>query len=168
MAKFFASDEDSDTKRHKKRSKFNERKKNCKIRRNKKSSLYCSLHGENKGHTSRKCNVLKKRAKDKDNPKNGKKYYKKNFKELNLSEKKAVHQRAKYLRYKKLNKAFAKMKTPKEETVILDDPSASTSSSSSEADNSPDEGEEPPSPTTQSLLTTMKSATDPSETREKN
>ena len=40
--------------------------------RKKNSSLYCSLYGENKSHTSRECNVLKKRAKDKDNIKYGK------------------------------------------------------------------------------------------------
>ena len=45
---------------------------NSKKHRKKNSSLYCSLHGENKSHTSRECNVLKKRAIDKDNPKNGK------------------------------------------------------------------------------------------------
>ena len=40
--------------------------------RKKNSSLYCSLYGENK--------VLKKWAKDKENPKYGKKDYKKKFK----------------------------------------------------------------------------------------
>ena len=85
--------------------------------RKKNSSLYCSLCGENKSHTSGGCNVLKKRATDKDNPKHGTKDYKKKFKELNLLEAEAAHKMAKYFKYKNLNKAFAKKKTPKEETV---------------------------------------------------
>ena len=48
------------------------------------------------------------------------------------------HQKSKY---EKLNKAFAKKKTSKEETVILDDTSDSDSLSSSDSDNSPDEDE---------------------------
>ena len=56
---------------------------------------------------------------------------------MNLLEKEASHQRAKYLKYKNLNKALYKKKTP----VIIDDPSESDSSPSSEADKSPDEGE---------------------------
>ena len=62
------------------RSKFKEREYNSKKHCKKYSSLYCYLHGENKGHTSRECNVPKKRAKDKYNPKYGKKDYKKKFK----------------------------------------------------------------------------------------
>ena len=55
-ANFFASDKDSDNKRHKKRSKkFKEREENGKKRRKKNSSLYCSLHGKNKSHTSEEC-----------------------------------------------------------------------------------------------------------------
>ena len=46
MAKFYASDEDSDTKRKKKCSKFKEREENGKKCHKKNSSLYCSLHGE--------------------------------------------------------------------------------------------------------------------------
>ena len=52
-------------------------------------------------------------------------------------EKEVSHQRSKYLKYNKLNKAFSRKKT----RVILDDPSESNSSSSTEADNYPDEGE---------------------------
>ena len=49
VAKFSASDEDSDTKRHKKRSKmFKESEYNGKKHRKKNSSLYCSLHGKKK------------------------------------------------------------------------------------------------------------------------
>ena len=49
MAKLSASDKDSDTQKHKKRSKkFKERDDNGKKRRKKKSSLYCSLHDEKK------------------------------------------------------------------------------------------------------------------------
>ena len=56
---------------------------------------------------------------------------------MNLLEKEASHQRAKYLKYNKPNKAFSKKNT----RVILDDPSESDSSSRSEGGNSPDEGE---------------------------
>ena len=58
---------------------------------------------------------------------------------MNILEKEASHERAKYLNYKKLNKAFAKKNTRKEETDILDDTSDSDSSSSSEAHNYCDE-----------------------------
>ena len=62
MDKFSASYEDSDTKKHKNHSKkFKEREDNGKKRRKKNSSLYCSLHGEKNGHTSRDCKVPKKR-----------------------------------------------------------------------------------------------------------
>ena len=50
-------------------------------------------------------------------------------------EKEVSHQRAKYLKYKKLNKAFAKKNT----RAILDYPLESDSSSNSEDDNFPDE-----------------------------
>ena len=53
----------------------------------------------------------------------------------------AAHQTAKYLKYKKLNKALSKKKTPKEETIILDDTLDINSSSSSESNHSPDEYE---------------------------
>ena len=54
---------------------------------------------------------------------------------MNLLEKEAAHQRAKYLKYKKLNKSFAKKNT----RVILYDPLDIDSSSSSESQNSCDE-----------------------------
>ena len=60
---------------------------------------------------------------------------------MNLLEKEDSHQRAKYLKYKKLNKALAKKKTRKEDTVIIDDTSDSDSCSSSEAHNSRDKEE---------------------------
>ena len=66
VAKFSASDEDSDTKRQKKRPKFKEREENGKKLNKKNSSLYWSLHGENKIHASREWKVLKARDKDKD------------------------------------------------------------------------------------------------------
>ena len=47
-AKFAASNEDSNTKRKKKRPNFKEREENVKKRHKKQSSLYCSLRGENK------------------------------------------------------------------------------------------------------------------------
>ena len=56
---------------------------------------------------------------------------------MNILENEASHKRAKYLKYKKLNKAFAKKKT----RVILDDPLDSKSSSSSESHNSQNEDE---------------------------
>ena len=72
VTQFSASDKDSDTKRHKRRSKFKEREENSKKHRKKNSSLYYSIYSENKNHTSSECNVLDKKAKEKDNPKYGK------------------------------------------------------------------------------------------------
>ena len=81
------------------------------------------------------CNVLKSKVKEK--PKFSKKDFKKNSREVNLLEKQAYHQRAKYLKYKNLNKLFSRKNT----RVILEDPSERNSSSSSEEGNSSDEGE---------------------------
>ena len=131
-AKFAASDEDSDTKRKNKRAKFKEQNEHGKKLQKKHSKLYCSLHGENTSHTTRERKVLKEKSKNK--PKYSTKDNKRKSREANILEKEASDQRAKYLKYKKLNKAFSKMKT----RVILDDPSESNSSSSSEGDNSPD------------------------------
>ena len=64
VANFSASDKVSDTKRKKKRSKFKEREENVQKCHKKNSSLYCSLHGENKGHTSREYKLIKARAED--------------------------------------------------------------------------------------------------------
>ena len=97
--------------------------------------MYCSLHGKNTSHTSRECNVLKSKGKEK--PKFSKKDSKKKSRETNLLEKKSSQHKAKYLKYKSLTKASSKKKTP----VILED-SKSDSSSSSEEENSSDEGEE--------------------------
>ena len=64
VEKCSASDEDRGTKRHKKSSnKFKEREDNGKKYRKKTFSLYCSLHVENKSHTSMEYKVLKTRAK---------------------------------------------------------------------------------------------------------
>ena len=60
-AKFAASDEDSNTKKKKKSSKFKERDENGKKCHKKQSLFYCSLHGENKIHTKRECKFLKKK-----------------------------------------------------------------------------------------------------------
>ena len=60
---------------------------------------------------------------------------------MNLLEIEAAHQRAKYLKYKNLNKAFSNKNTPREETFILEDTSDNDSSSRSEAYNSRDENE---------------------------
>ena len=134
-AKFAASDKDNDTNRKKKCLKFKGQDKHGKKRQKKQSNLYCSLHGESTSHTTRECKVLKAKAKEK--PKYSTKDYKRKSREVNLLEKEASHQRAKYLQYKKLNKAFSKNKT----RVILED-SESDYSSSSEEENSSDEGEE--------------------------
>ena len=83
-AKFSASDEDSHTKRKKKRSNFKEREGNGKKRHKKLSSLYCSLHGEKKSHNTRKCKVIKARPKDKDNHEYSTKYYKRKSREVKL------------------------------------------------------------------------------------
>ena len=132
MAKFSASDEDRDTKKHKKCSrKFKDREDNGKKRR-KNSSLYYTFHGERNIHTSRECKSLKARASNKDKPKYGKKDYNKRIKELNFLQAEAAHQNSKY---EKLNKYFTKRKTSKKETVILDDYSDSKSSSSTDSDN---------------------------------
>ena len=94
--------------------------------------MYCSLHGENTSHNSKDCNTIK--AKGKGKPKFSKKDFKKKAREFNLIKKKASQEKAKYLKYKKLNKAFSKKKTP----VVLEE-SESDSSSSSEEENSSDE-----------------------------
>ena len=106
-----------------------------KKRQKKQSKMYWSLYGENTSHTTREYKVLK--AKGKEKPKFSKKDYKRKSREVNLLEKEASHQRAKYLKHKKINKAFSKTRT----LVIIDDISESNSSSSSEADNSFDEVE---------------------------
>ena len=135
-AKFDASDKESNTKRKKKLSKFKERDENGKKHHKKQSSIYCSIHGENKSLTTRECRVLKSRTKDRYKPNHSTQDYNRKSREVNLLEKEASHQRAKYLKYKKLNKAFAKKKNHKEETVILDDTLDSNSSSSSKDKNS--------------------------------
>ena len=134
-AKFSALDEDSDPKRKK---RIKSKDKHGKKHQTRSSKLYCSLHGKNTSHTSRECNVLK--AKVKENPKFSKKEYKSKSREVNLLEKQASHQRAKYLKYNNNNKAVSKKKT----RVILDDLSESESSSSSEDDNFSDERKKNP------------------------
>ena len=68
-AKFAAPDEDSNTNRKKKCSKFKEREENGKKRHKKHSLIYCSLNGENKRHTTREYKVPKASNKDRDKPK---------------------------------------------------------------------------------------------------
>ena len=53
VAKFAASDNDSTTKRKKKRLRFKGQDEHGKKRHKKHSKLYCSLHGENTSHTTR-------------------------------------------------------------------------------------------------------------------
>ena len=93
--------------------------------------MYCSLHGENTSQNSTDCNTLN--AKGKAKPKFSKKDFKKKAREFNLIEKKTSLEKAKYLKYKILNKV-SKNKTP----VILED-SESDSSSSEEEDSSSEE-----------------------------
>ena len=76
--------------------------------------MYCSLHGDNTSHNSKECNFLKSKGKDK--PKLSKRDFKKKAREINLLEKKASQEKAKYLKYKSLNKASSKKNTP----VILE------------------------------------------------
>ena len=72
-AKFSASDENSEP-RKKKRNKSEDN--HGKKRKKRSTKMYCSLHGENTSHTSRECNVLKSKGKEK--PKLSKKDFKKN------------------------------------------------------------------------------------------
>ena len=85
-AKFSTSDEDSDP-RKKKRTKSKD--EHGKKRKKRYTKLYCSLQGENTSHTSRECNVLKSKGKEK--PKFSKKDFRKKYREVNLLDKKASH-----------------------------------------------------------------------------
>ena len=129
--KFSAFDKESEPR---KKNRVQSKEEQGKKRQKRSSNLYCSLYGENTSYTSKECNVLK--AKGKEKPKFSRKDFKKKFMEVNLLEKQASHQRANDLKYKNLNKAFSK----KEPRVILED-SYSDSSSISEEENSSDEGE---------------------------
>ena len=71
-----------------------------------------------------------KRAEEKYKSKYVKKENKKKFKELNLLQAEASHQKS---NYENLNKAFTKRKTYREETVNISDSSNINSSSSSES-----------------------------------
>ena len=87
--KLAASDEDSEPRKKKRvKSKDEHGKKRQKLS----SRLYCFLHGYNTSHTSRECNVLNSKGKEK--PKFSKKYFKKKSREVNLLEKQDSHQRA--------------------------------------------------------------------------
>ena len=130
--KFSASDEDSDTKRKKNRPNFKEQEEHGK-KRHKNNLRFIALSMVKKIHTTRDCKVLK--AKTKDKPKYPTKDYKRNYREVNLLEKEATHQRAKCLKYNNINKSLAEKKT----CVILDDTLDSDSSSISEAHNYRDE-----------------------------
>ena len=70
-AKFTALDEDSDTKRNKKRLKSKD--EHGKKLQKQHSKLYCYIHGENSSQTTREWNVLKVKVKEK--PKFSKKDY---------------------------------------------------------------------------------------------
>ena len=130
-AKFAASDADSEPRRKKRTKTKNDHGKKC-IKRY--TKMYCSLHGDNTSHNSKDCNVLKSKSKAK--PKFSKKDFKKKAREFNLIEKKASQEKAKYLKYKSLNKESSKKKT----LVILEDSKSDSSSSGEE--NSSDEGKE--------------------------
>ena len=108
MAKFSASDEDSDTNKIRKRLKNTKERDDNVKKLCKNSTLYCSIHGGNNSHTSRERKVHKARYSDKDKSKYGKKDYKKKFKDHNLLQAQADQQK---YRYEKINKAFTKKKT---------------------------------------------------------
>ena len=129
-AKFAASDEDREPRR-KNRTKTKSDRGKKHIKRS--TKMYCYLHGDNTSHNSKDCNTLKSKVKVK--PKFSKKEFKKRASEFNLIEKKASQEKAKYLKYKSLNKASSKKKT----LVILED--SESDSSSSEEENSSDEEE---------------------------
>ena len=129
-AKFADSDEDSEPRR-KKRTKTKSDRGKKRIKGS--TKMYCSLHGENTSHNSKDCNTLKSKGKVK--PKLSKKDFKKNAREFNLIEKKASQEKAKYLKYKSLNKATSKKKTP----VILEESESDSSSSEEENSSSKEE-----------------------------
>ena len=114
-AKFAASDEDSEPRKKKLTKTKNDHGKKRIKRSNK---MYCSLHGDNTSHNSNDCNVLKSKGKDK--PKFSKRDFNKKARKFNLIEKNASQEKAKYLKYKILNKASSKKKTP----VVLGTPKA--------------------------------------------
>ena len=130
-AKFAASNEDSKP-RKKKRTKTKNDHGKKRIKRS--TKMHCSLHGDNSSHNSKDCNVLNSKGSNK--PKFSKKDFKKKSREFNIIEKKASQEKAKYIKYKSLNKASSKKKTP----VILED--SESNSSSSKEKNSSDEREE--------------------------
>ena len=102
-AKFVASDEENNP-----RSKTRSKSKSDRGKKRPKRSTkkYCSHHGENTSHTTKKCDLLKDKGQAR--PKFSKKYFKKKSKEFDLIEKKASLEKAKYLKYKSLNKASKK------------------------------------------------------------
>ena len=111
-AKFSASNENSEPRKKKRtKSKDDHGKKHTK----RSTKMYCSLHGDNTSHNSDECNVIKSKGKDK--PKFSKRDFRKKAREFNLIKKKASQDKAKYLKYKSLNKASSKKKT----LVILED-----------------------------------------------
>ena len=75
LATFAASDEDSEPRRKKRKSKSDRGKKRIK----RSTKMYCSLHGDNTSHNSKECNTLK--AKGKAKTKFPKKDFKKNARE---------------------------------------------------------------------------------------
>ena len=118
--------------KNKKRSiKTKEREDSGKKRR-KNTSIYCSLHGENTGHTSREYKFIKASSGEKYKYNYVRRDYKKKFKELNLFQAEAAHQKS---NYEKINKAFTKRKTSKKDTVNIADSSDSHSSSRRESNN---------------------------------
>ena len=86
--------------------------------------LYCSLHREKNINTSRELKLLKARDAEKDKSKYVNKDYKNKFKKLNILQAEFTYQKSKY---EKINKAFTKRTTSKEETVNLADSSESDS-----------------------------------------
>ena len=124
LAKFVASDEEIDPKRKKCSNTKSDRGKK---RLKRSTKMYFSHHGENTSHNSKDCNTLK--AKGKGKPKFSKKDFKKKSRDFNLIEKKASLEKAKYLKYKSLNKAS------KKKSLVILEISESDSSSSDEEDS---------------------------------
>ena len=120
LPRLAASDEDSEPRR-KKRTKIKNDHGKKRIKRS--TMMYCSLHGDNTSQNSKDCNILKSKGKAK--PKLSKKDFRKKSREFNLIKKKASQEKEKYLKYKSLNKASSKKKTP----VILEGSENNSSSS---------------------------------------
>ena len=91
MAKFPASDEDSNT-REERTSKNTKELEDSGKKRRTNTLIYCSIHGDNNRNTSREYKFLKSRYGEKYESKYVKRDYNNKFKELNLLQVEAAHQ----------------------------------------------------------------------------